>query len=200
MNDTIRNLLDQITVLEEQLLTALREQESKLRYTMHGRRVAFEQSVRDAHAQLKMNVFRWLITVRPQNFLTAPFIYGMIVPLVLADFCVTLYQTICFPIYGIGKVRRRDYIAYDHQHLAYLNWFEKLHCRYCTYANGFLAYALEITARTEQYFCPIKHAHKILHPHARYRRYLAYGDADDYHARLEAFRAELTREAAEQKG
>lgn len=196
MNDKIRNLLDQITALEDQLRVAVQEHEGNLRYTIQGHRVAFEQAVRETHAKLKMNVFRWVMTVRPQNFLTAPIIYGMIAPLLLADACVTLYQAICFPVYRIAKVRRRDYIVYDHQHLAYLNFFEKFHCLYCSYANGLLAYIREILARTEQYFCPIKHAHKILHAHARYRSFLAYGAADEYHTRLEEFRAALESELA----
>ena len=49
----------------------------------------------------------------------------------------------------------------------------------------------EILARTEAYFCPIKHAHKILGTHARYNRFLDYGDAADYEARLEEFRVAL---------
>jgi hypothetical protein len=194
MNDKIRQLLSQMTALEDELRTALHEQEGRLRYTVEGKRIAFEQSVEEAHRKLKMNVFRWIMTVRPQNYFTAPLIYGLIVPLLFADFCVTVYQAICFPIYGIPKALRRDYIVFDHQHLAYLNWFEKLHCRYCSYANGLLAYANEITARTEQYFCPIKHAQKLLHSHARYASFLSYGDAEDYHARLEDFRAALAKE------
>ena len=53
----------------------------------------------------------------------------------------------------------------------------------------------EIVARTEQYFCPIKHAHKILGTHALYNRFLAYGDADDFETRLEAFRVALGKPA-----
>lgn len=199
MNDTVRNLLDQISALEDKLRIALQEREGQLRYTIEGKRVAFEQSVREAHAQLKMGALRWIISVRPQNYLTAPIIYGMIVPLVFADLCVSFYQATCFPVYKIAKVRRRDYIVFDHRHLAYLNFFEKFHCLYCSYASGLLAYAREIVARTEQYFCPIKHAHKILQAHERYRRFLAYGDAEDYHAHLEEFRAALAREKEEGK-
>ncbi len=199
MNDTVRNLLDQISALEDKLRIALQEREGQLRYTIEGKRVAFEQSVREAHAQLKMGALRWIISVRPQNYLTAPIIYGMIVPLVFADLCVSFYQATCFPVYKITKVRRRDYIVFDHRHLAYLNFFEKFHCLYCSYASGLLAYAREIVARTEQYFCPIKHAHKILQSHERYRRFLAYGDAEDYHAHLEEFRAALAREKEKDK-
>jgi len=57
-----------------------------------------------------------------------------------------------------------------------------------------LNYAREITARTEQYFCPIKHAQKILSTHSRYDHFLDYGDADNLHQKIEKFRTELARE------
>jgi len=50
-------------------------------------------------------------------------------------------------------------------------------------------------ARTEQYFCPIKHARKILGTHSRYERFLDYGDANDYEQRLEQYRQALNKEA-----
>ena len=46
-------------------------------------------------------------------------------------------------------------------------------------------------ARTDQYFCPIKHARKVLGIHSRYARFLDYGDAADYEARLERYRVAL---------
>jgi hypothetical protein len=36
-----------------------------------------------------------------------------------------------------------------------------------------MGYMAEILARTEQYFCPIKHARKSLGTHSRYKRFLA---------------------------
>jgi hypothetical protein len=57
-----------------------------------------------------------------------------------------------------------------------------------------LAYATEIIARTEQYFCPIKHARKMMGRHARYASFAAYGDAEDYQTKLEKFRADLAQE------
>lgn len=194
MQEKIRRILNQITALEDELRAALHEHEDRLFYKIKGKRVEFEHTIREAHRQLKVDVFHWFLTVRPQNFLTAPIIYGMIVPLVFFDLCAMLYQLVCFPIYGIPRVRRSDYLIIDHQHLAYLNIIEKIHCMFCSYANGVIAYAHEIAARTEQYFCPIKHAQKVLGSHVRYRQFLEYGDAEDFHARLEAFRAELARE------
>lgn len=196
MNDRIRQLLDQIGSLEGELRTALHAQETRMFFEIRGKRVEFENSVKTAHRRLKRGILRWIVTDRPQNFLTAPVIYGMGVPLVLFDLCITFYQSTCFPIYGIAKVRRADYIVIDRQYLGFLNFYERFHCTFCAYANGLIAYAGEIIARTEQYFCPIKHAHKVLGTHARYERFLDYGDAVDYHARLEQFRGDLANEAA----
>ena len=191
MNERITQILAQMAALEDDLRTAVQEQEVKMFFTIKGRRVEFESSVKAAHRKLKVNFFRWLVTNRPQNLLTGPIIYGMAVPLLLLDLCVSFYQWSCFPVYGIAKVRRGDYIVFDRQHLQYLNFIEKFHCTYCAYGSGMVSYISEIIARTEQYFCPIKHARKVLGTHARYARFLDYGDSADYEARLEAFRVGL---------
>ena len=191
MNDRITQILAQMAALEDDLRSAVHAQESRMFFQLKGKRVEFERSVKAAHLKLKKNFFRWLISNRPQNLITGPIIYSMIVPLMVLDLFVSFYQFSCFPIYGINKVRRGDYIVFDRQHLSYLNFIEKFHCTYCAYGSGLMGYMAEIVARTEEYFCPIKHAHKILGTHARYRRFLDYGDAADYEARLEEFRVAL---------
>ena len=197
MNEKIRQIIDQINTLEEELDKAIDETESRMSYQIQGRRVAFEQAVKDGHRRVKMGVFRWFLTVRPQNYFTAPIIYGMVVPFAFLDLLITIYQWTCFPVYGVKRVKRGNYIVMDHRHLAYLNIVEKVHCMYCSYGVGLLAYASEITARTEQYFCPIKHAHKVIGAHSRYANFLGYGEADNYHRKLEKFRGELAREKAD---
>jgi hypothetical protein len=195
MNNRIQQLLDQITALEDDLRTALSEQQTSVFFHIKGKRVEFEQSIKATHRKLKRNFFRWLITDRPQNLITGPIIYSMIIPLLITDLFVSFYQFTCFPIYGIKKVRRADYIIFDRQQLNYLNFIEKFHCTYCAYGSGMIAYISEIIARTEQYFCPIKHARKILGTHARYTRFLDYGDAKDYEARLEEYRRALSKDS-----
>jgi hypothetical protein len=194
MNDHIRRIMDQITALESELQTALHEQQKRLLYQLKGRRVEFERNIRLMHRQLRTGIIQWILTIPPRNLLTIPIIYGMIIPLVLFDLAVTFYQMACFPIYGIAKVKRLEHIVFDHQYLAYLNIFEKMNCIFCSYANGLIAFAREITARTEQYFCPIKHARKITGTHARYAHYLEYGDATDLQPRLEQLRNDLMQE------
>ncbi len=194
MNDRIQQILNQITELEEDLRIALNEQQTSMFFQIKGKRIEFEQSIKETHKRLKTNIFRWLVTYRPQNLITGPIIYSMIIPLLITDFFVTFFQLTCFPIYGIKKVRRSDYIVYDRQQLNYLNFIEKFHCTYCAYGNGMIAYVSEVIARTEQYFCPIKHARKILGTHSRYARFLEYGDAENYEEKLEEYRQALGKE------
>ena len=164
-------------------------------FEIKGKRIEFETTVRQALRKLKNNFFRWLVKNRPQNLITGPIIYGMIFPLLILDIFVSFYQATCFPIYGVTKVRRSDYIVLDRQHLDYLNFIEKFHCTYCAYGAGLTAYICEIVSRTEQYFCPIKHARKILGTPKRYLSFLDYGDAKDYEKRLEEFRVALGKKA-----
>lgn len=194
MNERLHHLLAQITALEEEVRVALHEQETHVLFRIKGKHVEFEHSIKQVHRRLKQGFFTWLVTNRPQNLITGPIIYGMIIPLLLLDLVVSFYQASCFPIYRVAKVRRGDYIVIDRQQLEYLNFIEKFHCTYCAYGSGLIAYASEIVARTEQYFCPIKHARKILGTHARYASFLDYGDATDYEAKLEKYRRALAQE------
>jgi hypothetical protein len=195
MNERIKQLLAQITDLEDELRDALHAREHPVFFTFKGKRIEFESSVRARHRQLRMGWLRWLVTSRPQNWLSAPFIYAVFVPFVMLDLFVSIYHVVCFPLYGIPKVKRRDYFAFDRHQLGYLNGLEKLNCEYCAYANGLLAYVTEITARTEQYWCPIKHAHKVLGTHDRYRQFMDFGDAERYAQELKAQRLAFRREA-----
>jgi hypothetical protein len=109
-----------------------------------------------------------------------------VLPFLLLDAAVAIYQLVCFPIYGIPRVRRKDYLVFDRGRLAYLNTIEKVGCIYCSYANGLLALITEIAARSEQHFCPIKHAHPPGQAHSRYGRFLPYGDARAYRGQSDA--------------
>jgi hypothetical protein len=72
-----------------------------------------------------------------------------------------------------------------------MNGIEKVNCTFCSYANGLIAYVREVAARTEQYWCPIKHSRAIPTPHQRYRVFFDYGDAQRYRKELPALRRAL---------
>lgn len=193
MNERIHSILAQISALEDELHTAIAQQQTSIFFQIKGKRVEFERSVRHMHKRMKKGFFRWLVTNRPLNLITGPIIYSMIFPMLILDVCVSFYQMTCFPIYRIPKVKRSNYIVMDRQQLAYLNWIERFHCSYCAYGAGLIAYVTEIVGRTEQYFCPIKHARKVLGAHDHYLQFLEYGDATDYHQRLEELRIALEK-------
>ena len=194
MNEQIKKIVDKIHELEEELRTLLYEQQTQFSYKIAGKRVEFEKSIREAHKKLKTSWFYWFITVSPKHLLSAPFIYGLLLPLLIFDVGVSVYQSVCFRLYGISRVKRSDHIIFDHQHLAYLNIFEKSHCLYCSYAIGVINYAREIASRTEQYWCPIKHAHKMVDVHHRYTDFLDYGNAENYQENMADIRKKLQKE------
>lgn len=154
---------------------------------------AFQRDLHRAQRRLKQSIPSYVLHSRPLNLLAAPIVYSMIVPIVLLDAWITLYQWLSFPLFGIRTVARRDYIVVDRHKLAYLNGIEKLNCAYCGYANGVFAYVREITGRTEAYWCPIKHGKRTRDAHAYYDDFAAYGDAHGYTRRLPALRRSLKK-------
>jgi hypothetical protein len=194
MGNTIDELTGRIRALEAELDAELAKRRAELRIGLEHGRVAFEEELLRRHRELKTALTTYLWNARLLVILTAPVIYALIVPFVLLDIFVSVYQAVCFPIYNIPKVRRADYFVFDRHHLAYLNAIEKLNCAYCSYANCLIAYAREIAARTEQYWCPIKHARRVVGSHPRYVAFDDYGDAENYHKRAEDLREALAKE------
>jgi len=151
-----------------------------------GKPAPFSLATLIEHRLHKRSSWKHLRTTRWLVILSSPLIYACVLPFLMLDLSVALYQLVCFPIYGIPKVRRKDYLVFDRGRLAYLNTIEKVGCIYCSYANGLLAMITEIAARTEQHFCPIKHAHRLVQTHSRYARFLPYGDAKAYRQQSDA--------------
>lgn len=159
MDSHIALLTERIHVLEGEIELEWARRAAELRLTFDGKRARFESDVLARHRAMKTALLRYLADARPLVVLTAPVVYALIVLLALLDSFVTLYQAICFPVYGIAKVRRRDYLVLDRARLAYINAVEKLNCAYCSYANGILGYAREVGAP------PLAHRH-LLHKRA----------------------------------
>lgn len=103
-------------------------------------------------------------------------LYATALPIFLLDLGLMLYQEVSWRLTGIPRVRRRDHFVFDRAKLPYLTRAQRINCFYCSYANGVSSYFREILARTEQYWCPIKHEREPAAPHSRYSRFLNYGD------------------------
>ena len=194
MTHRMQELATEIVRLQGELDREIEARRKVLGWEFKRGVVEFDQGITMVHRQLRVGMTRFLARSPIATILVSPVIYSMVLPILLVDLWASLYQAICFRVYRIPQVRRSDFIVIDRQRLAYLNWIETLNCVYCDYGNGAIGYVREIASRTEQYWCPIKHALKIPDPHQRYYQFLEYGDADGYRARLNQFREQLRTE------
>jgi hypothetical protein len=193
MNPKISELLARIQHMELEIEQEMKRRRAELQADFEETRVRFEQEVLEQQRRFKTGVLAYLLTTNWLTLLTAPVIYALIVPILFLDLSITVYQHICFRAYGLPRVKRDNYFVFDRAHLAYLNLIEKVNCAYCSYGNGVMAYGREVVARTEQYWCPIKHARKIMAAHPYYTGFVDFGDAQSYKDQLEELRAELAK-------
>ena len=143
----------------------------------------------------QLGLFALIKRSRPMNLITGPIIYRMLLPISLLDLCVSFYQWSCFPIYGIPKITRSEYIIFDRQELKYLDWISKFHCTYCAYGVGVVSFAKEVIAATEAYFCPLKHHTRKMNTHHKPWQQIAFEQevGFDFDAKLYTMRTELNK-------
>lgn len=188
MNDKIREIIDEIEAMKIKLGEEIDKQESHISYEIQNGYVRFEKKVLDRQRENMKNLLSWLREVPLLHFLTAPLIYAMVIPAIIFDVVLFVYQQIAFRVFKFQFIKRSDYLHFDHHYLGYLNPIEKLNCLYCSYFNGLMLYASAIAGRTELYFCPIKHAKKVVSEHKYYKEFLFYGDENDYQEKLKELR------------
>ena len=188
--DKISEIVYKIKELELQLRDEIQEKNKDL-YCDIGNFTVFKDKVIQEQKRDVENVFKYLANAPILFILTAPIIWSVLIPAIFLDIFVTIYQAICFPVYKIEKVNRKDYIALDRGKLKYLNIIEKFNCTYCSYFNGLIGYVAEVSSRTEQYWCPIKHAKKINFLHSKYQYFFNYGDSADFRKNARKLRDDL---------
>ena len=188
MNDRIQEILDEIEEMKAKLVEEVAAHEKHISYEINNGYVQFEKNVLDKQRENMKNLLAYFRDIPLLHLLSSPVIYAMVIPAVIFDVILFMYQQIIFRIYKFKFVKRSDYILFDRQYLGYLNPIEKLNCMYCSYFNGLMHYAAAIASRTELYFCPIKHAKKVMYEHAYYQVFLTYGDEETFQEKLKALR------------
>ncbi len=191
MDNKIKSILEKISILEEELREELNKKEKNFDF-LNGK-ICFKKDIEELQKSFKKSVFAYIKDAPLLYILTAPIIYAMIIPAVILDIFVSIYQAINFRVYKIAMVKRGDYIVFDRHYLKYLNPIEKINCLYCSYFNGLMGYVSEIAARTELFWCPIRHAKKIAYRHSTYEKFLPYGDAKSFRKELRKLREELEK-------
>src|ERR1700722_18719812 len=94
----ITRLVESIRGLERQLEQEIAKRRVELNYKVHDGVVHFEQAVIARHRLLRARLLSYVFGARPAMILTAPAIYALIIPVVLLDLFVAVYQTVCFPV------------------------------------------------------------------------------------------------------
>lgn len=176
--------IDEIVAKIQALNDDLRREQVKLwekyGFYFRGKKVIFLEKFKDRNKLFRVPAWKYAIPQHIRHLLSLPFIYMMIVPVLLLDGFLTLYNLTAMPLYRIPRVKRKDHIVYDRQFLGYLNIIQKVNCLYCTYVNGVFSYASELGARTERYWCPIKAAHKARKIPDWYNDYADYGNPEEW--------------------
>lgn len=191
MNSHLESLMSELADLEKRISDEFEKKEKELKFKIEKGKIKFERDQIERFRRIKKNIFKFIFEPSILTIMTSPFIYMVIFPCFLMDIFVTCYQYICFPVYNIPKVKRNEYIVLDRHKLKYLNYIERLNCSYCSYFNGTISYVQEVASRTEQYWCPIRHALKVKAKHARTHNFIVYGDANNYHKKVGELREEL---------
>jgi hypothetical protein len=191
LKDNLNDLLARIQVLQE----GVEEEYRKAREDLQVKQAQLAEEFLRQQKRYRIGLLRFLLRSNLLDILSAPIIYSGWIPFLLMDLFVTVYQMICFPVYRIPKVKRSDYLVFDRGDLPYLNLIEKFNCFYCSYGNGVAAYTREVAARTEQYWCPIKHARRIRAAHERYPNFFDHGDAEAFRQGLERLRRQFDDDA-----
>ena len=196
MATQLDTLTEKLRGIEAEIEVEMSKRREQLRFRLENKKIVFAHEVLRLHREIKTRLSRYILDAHPLVILVTPVIYALIVPIALLDLATMAYQAICFPVYGIPKVRRRDYLVFDRHHLAYLNAVEKINCAYCSYASGVAGFFREVAARTEVYWCPIKHARRVLGPHPHYQGFADFGDAEGFRAKIDAMQDGVRIEGA----
>jgi len=192
IEDKIEVISAQIKALEDELSDELKKKQKEFFYKIENEKIKFEERVIKEGRSKIISSLKYLSSFPLAVIITIPFIWGMMIPALIVDICVTIYQGVCFPIYKIPKVKRKDYVVMDRYNLFYLDKVERINCWYCEYFNGVIAYTREIAARTEQFWCPIKHSKALKDTHSRYNKFFDYGDYIKYRKELDKRRSDFS--------
>jgi len=160
MKSKISEILKDISIKKQELIKEYWKLKEKYGFSIIKWKIVFALDVKKRNKSFKQGIIKYLFSAQIRHLISAPFIYSMIIPSLLLDLFLFIFQQVCFRLYDIPFVKRSEYFDYDRRHLDYLNIIQKFNCLFCSYVNWLFSYATEVWWRTEKYWCPIKHANK----------------------------------------
>lgn len=158
--DRISQIVEEIKNKKDELFVEYEKMRKKYDFSFKNWKIVFSQKAKNIQKWFKIPLKKYLVPKSINHIISIPFIYGMIIPGIILDISLFIYQQTAFRLYRIPLVIRSEYIVFDRKHLSYLNFIQKINCLYCSYMNWLFSYAVEIWGRTEKYWCPIKAARR----------------------------------------
>lgn len=189
MESKIKKILEKIDALNESLKIEYARLADKYGFSFREKTIIFFEKFKEKNKAFRIPVWKYIIPKDIRHCISMPFIYMMIIPAVILDVFITIYNLTAIPLYRIPRIKRKDHFIYDRQYLDYLNVLQKINCLYCSYVNGLFSYASEIGARTERYWCPIKAAHNPKSYHSFYKDFADYGNPEEWNKKFNDHKA-----------
>jgi len=180
MRNKINQLLQDIEKKKQELRQEYEKLKDKYGFRIEWRKIVWNKERIQELRKYKKSILDSIFSATVREILSIPFIYAMIIPAVILDIFLFMYQNTAIRLYKIPLTKRSDYIVFDRKELAYLNIIQKINCMYCSYFNWVMQYAVEVAWRTEKYWCPIKHAKKKAGEHNWEKYFADYGDAEGF--------------------
>jgi len=178
MKSRINQILEDIKNKKEELYLEYEKAKEKYGFKIEWRKIIWNSWKIKEFKKSRKSAWETIFTAEIRELISFPFIWFMLIPSIILDISLFIYQNTAIRLYKIPLAKRSDYIVFDRKQLAYLNWIQKLDCIYCSYVNWLFQYATEIAWRTEKYWCPIKHARKKSWSHDWEEYFADYGDAE----------------------
>jgi len=160
MKSKINKILEEISIKKEELFSEYEKAKEKYGFKIEWRKIIWNSWKIKEFKKSRKSAWETIFTAEIRELISFPFIWFMLIPSIILDISLFIYQNTAIRLYKIPLAKRSDYIVFDRKQLAYLNWIQKLDCIYCSYVNWLFQYAVEVAWRTEKYWCPIKHARK----------------------------------------
>ena len=172
----ISEILEEIENKKLELLKEYEKLKKRYDFSFEKGKIRFSSAAKKYQKKFKIPLPKYFLKPVFRHALSIPFIYSMIIPAVILDIFLFVFQQTALRLYRVPLVRRRDYLNLDRRHLEYLNIMQKFNCIYCSYINGLFAFAVEVAGRTEKYWCPIKSARPKTWEHNWEKHFSDYGD------------------------
>ena len=126
MTSSIDDLLSKIKLMEQELLEEIQSQQQNFAYEIQQKRIYFEKQVVQQHKTLCSTVIDYLKNASFKHILTVPVIWAILIPAVLLDITVTLYQADLFSSVWHPQSQTGGLYVFDRRYLSYLNIVEKI--------------------------------------------------------------------------